>query len=86
MEYKPTRYGNALNAKAVQSAESLYPEIFFQDGETALEMLDLRYIILRSKVPLDNMELASKEFYSAHCEMELVKARGSYDKAASALV
>jgi len=38
MEYKPTRYGNALNAKAVRSAEGLYPEIFFEDGERTLEM------------------------------------------------
>lgn len=70
---------------AVRQAHALCPDTLFEDGERALEMLGFRYCILRTKVSTNNMEVESKEYYEAYCEMALVKARGFYDKAADAL-
>lgn len=85
MEYEPVRYGNTLNAKAVLSAQHTYPEISFEEGESALETLGLRYRTIRGRVSTDNMEFHSREWYGSFCETNLVRARDLYDKAATAL-
>ncbi|KAM7202601.1 hypothetical protein V8F20_004390 [Naviculisporaceae sp. PSN 640] len=83
MEYEPFRYGNGLNAKAVLSVQGSHPNMTWEQGESALEKLGLRYrpLFFTSKKYLKRVEPYSREYFSYQCERGLSEARGLFDEA-----